>query len=54
MGGDNGNREKGALSHQDTDDDGDSRCHLPNLLIRLHDLLDPCLNGEGEKGGATS
>lgn len=28
---------------QDTDDDRHSRRHLPNLFIRLHDLLDPRL-----------
>lgn len=28
---------------QDTDDDGHRRRHLPNFLVRLHDLLDPRL-----------
>lgn len=35
-----------ASPRQDTDDDRHSRRHLPNLLVSLHDLLDPRLGRE--------
>lgn len=35
---------------RDTDDDRHSRRHLANLLVRLHDLLDPCLRKGAEFG----
>lgn len=41
-----------ASPRQDTDDDRHSRRHLPNLFVRLHDLLDPRL--ERRQRGRTS
>lgn len=37
-----------ARPQQDTDDDRHRRCHLPDLFVSLHDLLDPRL-GRGQK-----